>query len=77
ALYQPNMDDFPLSIICCFIISDRWDEQALLALKEKVGADFLVGLQIDDSEFESLDIIEGIVKCQPDKVKDVIKLLDV
>lgn len=77
ALYQPNMDDFPLSIIGCFIISDGWDEQALLALKEKVGADFLVGLQIDDGEFESLDIIEGIVKCQPDEVKDVIKLLDV
>lgn len=77
ALYQPNMNDFPLSIIGCFILSEGWDEQALLTLKEKVGAYFLVGLQTDDYEYESLDIIEGIVRCQPDEVKEVIKLLDV
>jgi Leucine-rich repeat (LRR) protein len=77
ALYQPNMNDFPLSIIGCFILSEGWDEQALLTLKEKVGAYFLVGLQTDDHEYESLDIIEGIVRCQPDEVKEVIKLLDV
>lgn len=77
ALYQPNMNNFPLSIIGCFIISDGWDEQALLELKEKVGADYLVGLQTDDHEYESLDIIEGIIRCQPDEVSDVIRLLDV
>ncbi len=77
ALYQPNMDDLSLSIIGCFIISDGWDQQALLKLKERIGAYFLVGLQTDDSESERLDIIEGVVKCQPDEVNDVIKLLDV
>lgn len=77
ALYQPNTNDFPLSIIGCFILSDGWDEQALLTLKEKVGAYFLVGLQTDDHEYESLDIIEGIIRCQPDEVREVIKLLDV
>ncbi|MCG3858074.1 hypothetical protein [Psychrobacter sp. Ps2] len=77
ALYQPNMDDFPLSIIGCFIISDGWDQQALLKLKERIGAYFLVGLQTDDSESERLDVIEGVVKCQPDEVNDVVELLDV
>ena len=36
-----------------------------------------MGLQIDDSEFERLDIIEGVVKCQPDEVNEVIRMLDV
>lgn len=80
-LYHPNMNYFSPSIIGYFIISDDWDEQALLVLKEKSGADFLVGLQTDDHEFEylfeNLDIIKGIVKCQPNEVEDAINLLDV
>ena len=76
-LYQRIMDRYPKSVIGCFIISEDWDEQALLELKEKSEAWFLVGLLIDDMDFDRLDIIEGIVKCQPDEVKEVIKLLDV
>ncbi|WP_201616044.1 hypothetical protein [Psychrobacter immobilis] len=80
-LYRPTMDYFPPSIIGYFVISDGWSEQTLLALKEKSGADFLVGIQTGNNEFqhlfENLDTIKGIVKCQPDQVKDVIKLLDV
>ena len=60
-----------------FIISDGWDEQALLELKERIGAYFLVGLQIDDDEFEHLDVVEGVVSCGSDEVNDVIRLLDV
>ena len=76
-LYRQTMDHYPKSAIGCFITSDNWDEQALLDLKKKSEAWFLVGLQIDDSEFERLDIIEGIIRCQLDEVNDVIKLLDV
>ena len=76
-LYQRIMDCYPKSAIGCFIISDTWDEEALLELKEKSEAWFLVGLQTDNSELERLDIIEGIIRCQPDEVKDVTKLLDV
>ena len=76
-LYRRTMDHYPKSAIGCFIISDNWDEQALLELKKKSGAWFLVGLQIDDMDFERLDIIEGIIRCQPDEVNDVINLLDV
>lgn len=76
-LYQPNMDSYPSSVIGCFIISDGWNKQALLALKEKSGAYFLVGLQTDDHEYEGLDIIEGIVRCQSDEVQQVVKLLNI
>lgn len=77
ALYRPNIDYFPPAIIGCFIISDGWNEQALLELKEKAEADILVGLQTDDQDCESLDIIEAVVKCRPDEVNDVVELLDV
>ncbi|MFK4000048.1 hypothetical protein ACI2I3_01710 [Psychrobacter namhaensis] len=76
-LYQRIMDRYPRSVIGCFIISEDWNEQALLELKEKSEAWFLVGLQIDDMDFDRLDIIKGIVKCQPDEVKAVTDLLNV
>jgi hypothetical protein len=76
-LYRQTMDHYPKSAIGCFIISDAWDEEALIELKEKSEAWFLVGLQIDDYDFERLDIIEGVVRCQPNKVDNVIRILDV
>ena len=76
-LYRQTMDHYPKSVIGCFIISDAWDEEALIELKEKSEAWFLVGLQIDDSEFKRLDIIEGVIRCQPNKVDNVIRILDV
>lgn len=76
-LYQRIMDYYPKSAIGCFIISDAWDEEALIELKQKSEAWFLVGLRTDNSELERLDIIEGVVRCQPDEVNEVIRLLDV
>ena len=76
-LYRRTMGNYPKSAIGCFIISENWDEQALLELKKKSGAYLLVGLQIDDNEFKCLDIIEGIVRCQPEDVNQVVKLLDI
>lgn len=77
ALYRSVTEYFPPAVVACFIISDGWNEQALLKLKEKVEADILVGLQTDDHKYERLDIIEGVIKCQPDEVNDVVELLDV
>lgn len=77
ALYRPNIDYLLPSIIACFIISDGWGEQALLELKEKAEADILVGLQTNDQDYESLDIIGAVIKCQLDEVNDVAELLDV
>jgi hypothetical protein len=71
------MGNYPKTTIGCFIISDKWDEQALLELKEKSETWFLVGLQINDMDFDRLDIIEGIVRCQPEDVNQVVKLLNI
>ncbi|WP_201608565.1 hypothetical protein [Psychrobacter okhotskensis] len=76
-LYRQTMDHYPKSTIGCFLISEGWNEQALLELKDKVKADILVGLQTNYSEFERLDIVEGVIRCQPDEVNDVVELLDV
>ena len=76
-LHQRTMDRYPKSVIGCFIVSEDWDEQALLELKKKSEAWFLVGLQINDNEFKCLDIIEGIVRCQPEDVNQVVKLLNI
>ena len=76
-LYQQITDRYPKSVIGCFIISEDWDEQTLLELKEKSEAWFLVGLQINDMDFDRLDIIEGIVRCQPEDVNQVVKLLNI
>lgn len=77
ALYRSNIDYFPPAIIACFIISDGWDVQALLELKGKAEADILVGLQTDDQDYVSLDIIEAVIRCQLDEVNQVVKLLDI
>jgi len=76
-LYRQTMDHYPKSAIGCFIINDDWDDQTLLELKERIGAYFLVGLQTDDNEFEHLDIIEGVIRCQHDEVNQVVKLLNI
>lgn len=77
ALYRSNTECFPPAIIGCFVMNDEWSEQALFELKQKVKADILVGLQTDDYNYESLDIIEAVIKCQPNEVNDVVELLDV
>lgn len=76
-LYRSDIECFPPAVIACFIISDGWNEQALLALKEKVKADILVGLQTDGNKYERLDVIKTVIKCRPDEVNDVVELLDV
>ena len=74
-LYRQTMDHYPKSAIGCLIISDNWDEQALLELKEQSEAWFLVGLQTDNIDFGRLNTIEGVIRCQPNEVDNVIRIL--
>lgn len=76
-LYKPNIEEYNPSVIACFCISDDWNEQSLLKLKEKTDAYFLVGIQTPDSELVSFDIVEGIVECQSEDVSQVVKLLNI
>lgn len=75
-LYKREIKDFSPATIACFVMNDDWNEQRLSKLKEITGADLLVGLQTEDSEFEVLNIIDDIIRCQSDELKEVIKLLD-
>ena len=77
ALYQPNATYISPAVIACFITSDDWSKQSLIELKEKTDAYLLVGLQTAGSEFEDLDIIDGVIKCRLDEIEEVVKLLDV
>lgn len=77
ALYQPNIDCYLPSIIACFIMNDDWNKQALLELKNRVGADFIIGLQTDNKDFEYLHLVEGVIRCQPNEVQQVVQLLDI
>ncbi|PKH65903.1 hypothetical protein CXF61_03995 [Psychrobacter sp. 4Dc] len=79
ALYRSNIECFPPAIIGCLVMNDEWNEQALFELKQKIRADILVGVQTDnhDHDHGSLDIVEAVIKCQPDEIKDVVELLDV
>ena len=77
ALYRSNTERFPPAIIGCFIMNDEWDERALFELKQKVKADILVGVQTDYHDHGSLDIVEAVIKCQPDEIHDVVELHDV
>lgn len=76
-LYRPAMNHFSPAIIACFIVSDDWNEQSLIELKQKTNAYLLVGLQTEDREFENLNILDGMIKCQLNEIIEVIKLLDV
>lgn len=76
-LYRPNMEHYHSSVIACFCMSDGWNEQTLLKLKERTGASFLVGIQTIASKAEYPSIVEGIVRCQHEDIQQVIKLLDI
>lgn len=76
ALYRSNTECFAPAIIGCFVMNDEWSEQALFELKQEIKADILVGLQTDDHNYESLDIVEAVIKCQPNEINDVVELLD-
>ncbi len=76
-LYRSDTAHFSPATIACFIISDDWNEQSLIELKEKTNAYLLVGVQIESNDSKGLDIIDGVIKCQSNEVEEVIKLLDV
>lgn len=46
-LYKPETDKNNLTEFAFFIVSDDWDEQSLIRLKDNMGASLLLGLQTD------------------------------
>lgn len=76
-LYLPLAKEYCLSEFAFFLIDDDWEEQSLIDLKNTAGASFLFGLQTTRKRIDKLDVIDGIIVCQPDEVKQVMSLFEV
>lgn len=76
-LYLPLAKEYCLSEFAFFLIDDDWDEQSLIDLKNTAGASFLFGLQTTSKRIDKLDVIDGIIVCQPDEVQQVMKVFEV
>lgn len=66
-----------MSEFAFFLIDDDWEEQTLIDLKNTAGASFLFGLQTTSKRIDKLDVIDGIIVCQPDEVKQVMNVFEV
>ena len=71
------MKDYALSEFAFFLIDDNWDIESLTNLKYKAGAVFLFGLQTTSKRVNKLDVVDGIIVCKPNEVKQVIKMFEV
>lgn len=76
-LYLPLAKEYGLSEFTFFLIDDDWDEQSLINLKNTTGASFLFGLQTTRKRIDKLDVIDGIIVCQPDEAQKVMKVFEV
>lgn len=76
-LYKPDgINDTPCAF-ACIIIDDKWSKESLLDLKDKTGYIGLIGILTYSNKncLETLNNVDGIVKCQPDEVQAVVDLL--
>ena len=75
-LYALKKDNYSLTEFAFFIISDDWDEQSLISLKDKTGASLLFGLQTTNHCISNLDVADSIICCKPDEVQQVMKVFE-
>lgn len=71
ALYKPFVDEYRLLLIG-FFYWGYCDEKALIDLKNKTEVQLLLGLQTTDKNIVKLDMMDGIIICQPTEVQDVM-----
>ena len=75
-LYKPETDKNNLTEFAFFIVSDDWDEQSLIRLKDNMGASLLLGLQTD-LYYNNFNVTDSIINCTPDEVQQVMKMFEV
>ena len=75
-LYTPSTDEYSLSEFGFFVIEDGWNKESLVDLKYKTGACFLFGLQTTEKSIDELDMIDGVIVCQPDEVQQVVSIYE-
>lgn len=74
SLYKPLENNYGLSRYGFFLISDNWDEKALIDLKFEAAPDFLLGLQTTEKSINQFDVVDGIIICEPDEVQQVMEM---
>jgi hypothetical protein len=74
ALHTPLENNYGLSRYGFFLISDNWDEKALIDLKFKTAPEFLLGLQTTEQTIDAFDVMDGVIICKPDEVQKIINM---
>lgn len=74
-LYKPLADNYRLSLNGFFLTDDNWDEESLIDLKYKTGADLIIGLQTTEKSIKKFDVIDGIILCQDNEIEPIIRLI--
>ena len=74
-LYTPQSDSYLLSEVGFIVIQDGWDEQSLLNLQQQVGCT-LFALQTTDKCTDRFEVIDGIIICKVDEVRQVITVFE-
>lgn len=74
--YALKQASYNLTEFAFFIVSDDWDEQSLIRLKDNTGASLLLGLQTD-LYYNNFNVTDSIINCTPDEVQQVMKMFEV
>ncbi|WP_201608567.1 leucine-rich repeat domain-containing protein [Psychrobacter okhotskensis] len=76
SLYSPLEKNYGLSFFGFVLISDDWNEKALIDLKFKAVLDFLLVLQTTEQTIDDFDVVDGVIICKPDEVQKIINMFE-
>lgn len=76
SLYSPLEKNYGLSHYGFVLISDGWDEKALIDLKFEAALDFLLGLQTTEQTIDDFDVVDGIIICQHNEVQQIMNMFE-
>jgi len=76
SLYSPLEKNYGLSFFGFVLISNDWNEKALIDLKFKAAPEFLLGLQTTEQTIDDFDVVDGIIICQPNQVQQIMNMFE-
>lgn len=74
-LYTPQADNYRLSEVGFVVIEDGWKQQSLLDLQQQAGCG-LFALQTTDKCVDRFEVIDCLIICKPDEVKQVMTVFE-
>ena len=76
SLYSPLEKNYGLSFFGFVLISNDWNEKALIDLKFKAALDFLLVLQTTEQIIDAFDVVDGVIICKPDEVQQIMNMFE-